>query len=167
MAGVGGCPSNPANTLVPWGRVRLPRNGYARTASDLATNHFPRSRLAKRFTRIRLYYDLVTSGAGKRQAAVRPADEGAGHPGWTFLTNHAHVLLCVAGGESLTARELALQVGITERSVQAILADLTDEGYLIKSKVGRRNAYTINTRGKLRHPLEITHTVGELIAALS
>lgn len=87
--------------------------------------------------------------------------------GWTFLTNHGHVLLCVSAGGSLTARELSLRIGITERSVQTILADLTDEGYLIKSKVGRRNVYTLNPAGRLRHPLEASHTVGELIQALS
>ncbi len=86
---------------------------------------------------------------------------------WTFLTNHAHVLLCLAHGESLTARELGLRIGITERSVQAILADLIADGYLDKSKVGRRNRYTVNPRGRLRHPLESAHTVGELIAALT
>lgn len=86
---------------------------------------------------------------------------------WTFLTNHAHVLLCISTGEELTARELALRVGITERSVQAILTDLTAEGYLIKSKVGRRNVYEVNPDGRLRHPLEASHTVGELVAALS
>ena len=86
---------------------------------------------------------------------------------WTFLTNHAHVLLCIARGESLTARELAIQIGITERSVQAILSDLTDGGYLVKSKVGRRNTYTLNPKGKLRHPLESSHNVGELVAALA
>ena len=77
------------------------------------------------------------------------------------------MLLCVATGEPLTARELALRIGITERSVQAILTDLTDEGYLIKSKVGRRNVYELNPDGKLRHPLEASHSVGELVAALS
>lgn len=76
-------------------------------------------------------------------------------------------MLCVATGEPLTARELALRIGITERSVQAILTDLTDEGYLIKSKVGRRNVYELNPEGKLRHPLEASHSVGELVAALS
>lgn len=86
---------------------------------------------------------------------------------WTFLTNHAHVLLCISMGEELTAREMALRVGITERSVQAILTDLTAEGYLIKSKVGRRNVYDVNRDGRLRHPLEASHTVGELVAALS
>ncbi|WP_156686327.1 helix-turn-helix transcriptional regulator [Mycobacterium sp. Marseille-P9652] len=105
-------------------------------------------------------------GARKGRAAARPAVEPPERT-WTFLTNHAHVLLCVSTGESLTARELALRIGITERSVQAILTDLTDEGYLIKSKVGRRNVYELNPKGKLRHPLESSHTVGELVAALS
>ncbi|MDY6869703.1 MAG: helix-turn-helix domain-containing protein [Actinomycetota bacterium] len=95
-----------------------------------------------------------------------PQADGTGR-GWTFLTNHAHVLLCLAHGESLTARELSLRIGITERSVQTIVADLIADGYLKKSKVGRRNSYTVNTKGQLRHALESSHTVGELIAALS
>ena len=86
--------------------------------------------------------------------------------GWTFLTNHAHVLLCLAHGESLTARELGVRIGITERAIQVILADLTEGGYLKKTKQGRRNLYTINRKGRLRHPLEAHHTIGELIAAL-
>ncbi|OBK20176.1 helix-turn-helix transcriptional regulator [Mycobacterium asiaticum] len=92
---------------------------------------------------------------------------GESERGWTFLTNHGHVLLCVSLSEPMTARELSLRVGITERSVQAILADLTGEGYLLKSKSGRRNVYTLNPDGRLRHPLEAGHTVGELIEALS
>lgn len=109
------------------------------------------------------------STARSRPAAIS-ADEppaGGASRGWTFLTNHAHVLLCLAQGESLTSRELSLRIGITERSVQAILADLVADGYLTKSKIGRRNNYTVNARGRLRHPLESAHTVGELIAALS
>lgn len=86
--------------------------------------------------------------------------------GWTFLTNHAHVLLCLARGESLTARELGLRIGITERAVQVILADLTRGAYLNKRKQGRRNVYTVNRRGRLRHPLEAHHSVGDLITAL-
>lgn len=104
--------------------------------------------------------------AQKGRVVARPAAEGSDRT-WTFLTNHGHVLLCVSTGEPLTARELALRIGITERSVQAILTDLTDEGYLIKSKVGRRNVYELNPEGKLRHPLEASHSVGELVAALS
>ncbi|MFY2861900.1 helix-turn-helix transcriptional regulator [Mycobacterium sp. THU-M104] len=100
------------------------------------------------------------------RSATRHTAEAADRT-WTFLTNHGHVLLCVSNGEPLTARELALRIGITERSVQAILTDLTTEGYLIKSKVGRRNVYELNPQGKLRHPLEASHSVGELVAALS
>lgn len=97
---------------------------------------------------------------------VRPAEPEPSSRAWTFLTNHAHVLLCLARGEALTARELGLRIGITERAVQVILADLTDGGYLIKKKVGRRNLYTVNQKGRLRHPLEAHHSIGELITAL-
>ena len=115
----------------------------------------------------------TTTGTRTRKAAPakKSAHDGAtsgGPPrGWTFLTNHAHALLCLAQGESLTARELSLRIGITERSVQAILADLIADGYLEKSKVGRRNSYTVNPKGRLRHPLEAAHTVGDLIDALT
>jgi DNA-binding transcriptional ArsR family regulator len=111
------------------------------------------------------------SVARPRPAAGKPAPstgaDGGPAPGWTFLTNHAHVLLCLAHAGSLTARELSLRIGITERSVQAVLADLVAEGYLDKTKVGRRNDYSVNMSGRLRHPLEAAHTVGELIEALT
>ncbi|MGZ5390884.1 MAG: helix-turn-helix transcriptional regulator [Mycobacterium sp.] len=108
----------------------------------------------------------------KRATATRSAPApnnvaDVGSRGWTFLTNHAHVLLCLAGGKSLTARELSMRIGITERSVQAILADLVEDGYLTKSKEGRRNIYAVNPHGRLRHPLESAHTVGDLIGALT
>lgn len=112
------------------------------------------------------------TGARPKQtspATAAPGGDLAGSAprGWTFLTNHAHTLLCLAQGESLTARELSQRIGITERSVQAILADLIADGYLGKSKVGRRNSYTVNPDGRLRHPLESAHTVGDLIKALT
>lgn len=112
------------------------------------------------------------TGARPKQtspATATPGGDLAGSAprGWTFLTNHAHTLLCLAQGESLTARELSGRIGITERSVQAILADLIADGYLRKSKVGRRNSYTVNPDGRLRHPLESAHTVGDLIKALT
>ena len=111
----------------------------------------------------------ATRGRSKKapESDVKAFVESGGQPrGWTFLTNHAHVLLCLAR-ESLTARELSLLIGITERSVQAILADLIAEGYLEKTKVGRRNSYSVNPSGRLRHPLESAHTVGELIDVLA
>ncbi len=118
---------------------------------------------------------MVTSKQSRTVAAPRhrPGAAGAaaatsvGTRGWTFLTNHAHVLLCLAQGESLTARELSLRIGITERSVQAILADLIEDRYLSKSKEGRRNVYAVNPRGRLRHPLESAHTIGELISVFT
>ena len=109
---------------------------------------------------------LFAMPATKRTRQAAKAVEAPART-WTFLTNHAHVLLCLAQGESLTARELSLLIGITERSVQAILADLIADGYLEKSKEGRRNRYTVNPAGRLRHPLESAHSVGELINALT
>ncbi|UUO03002.1 ArsR family transcriptional regulator [Mycolicibacterium novocastrense] len=109
----------------------------------------------------------TSDGTAEARTPQTASGAGNGARGWTFLTNHAHVLLCLAHGESLTARELSMRIGITERSVQAILADLIDDGYLRKSKIGRRNTYTVNRKGRLRHPLEAAHTVGELIDALA
>ncbi len=107
---------------------------------------------------------LLSEHVSARQAQATP--DAPTSPGWTFLTNHAHVLLCLANGEPLTARELGMRIGITERAVQTILSDLTEEGYLTKSRQGRRNTYTINPKGRLRHPLEAHHTVCDLINAL-
>lgn len=114
---------------------------------------------------------MRTSGKRTRASAERSRQPTVSvrdaERGWTFLTNHAHVLVCLAHSGSLTARELGLRIGITERSVQAIIADLVAGGYLEKTKVGRRNHYTVNSWGRLRHPVEAAHTVGELLDALS
>lgn len=87
-------------------------------------------------------------------------------PSWTFLTNHAHVLVCLSGDPDLRGWEIAERVGITERSTQKIIADLVDEGYLARERVGRRNSYTVNDKLRLRHPLEASHRVGELLEAV-
>ncbi|GAB7045242.1 helix-turn-helix transcriptional regulator [Catenuloplanes indicus] len=84
--------------------------------------------------------------------------------GWTFLTNHAHVLLAIAREPTARLRDVAASVGITERAAQAIVADLEADGYLHRERVGRRNEYTINPAGRFRHPAEADHRVGELIA---
>jgi predicted transcriptional regulator len=91
---------------------------------------------------------------------------GAGDRHWTFLTNHAHVLVCIAADPDARGRDIAEGVGISERAVHAIISDLVDAGYLIRERSGRRNHYTINPDGPLRHPLEDQHTVGELLAML-
>ena len=73
---------------------------------------------------------------------------------WTFLTNHSHVLLCVAANPDILTRDIARLVGITERSAQRIISELEDAGYVSHSKVGRRNHYEIHPEMPLRHPLE-------------
>lgn len=85
---------------------------------------------------------------------------------WTFLTNHMHVLVVLSRDPELRIRDMAEQIGITQRAVQRILAELIDEGVLKAKKVGRRNRYTIQRRTRLRHPLESRHTIGEMIDLL-
>ena len=85
---------------------------------------------------------------------------------WTFLTNHAHVLVCIAEDPDIRGRDIAARVGITERAAQAIVADLVAEGYVTRTRVGRRNRYEVRTDAPLRHPLEHDHTVGELLVTL-
>ncbi|WP_018216107.1 helix-turn-helix transcriptional regulator [Salinispora vitiensis] len=97
-------------------------------------------------------------------AQPRAAD---GVKGWTFLTNHAHVLLAIAREPTTRLRDVATAVGITERAAQAIVADLEAAGYLHRQRVGRRNAYTVNPAGRFRHPAEADHHIGELIDLFS
>jgi DNA-binding MarR family transcriptional regulator len=86
--------------------------------------------------------------------------------GWTFLTNHAHVLLCLTRSPEARVKDVAEQVGISERMVQLVLNDLEEAGYLSRRRIGRRNAYVV-IGGPLRHPMEQEHQVGELLAVLS
>ena len=87
--------------------------------------------------------------------------------GWTFLTNHAQVLLCVARDSRQTAREIAATVGITERAVQRILDDLETAGYLTRSRDGRRNRYEIHPEVPMRHPAQGDHAVRDLLVLLA
>ncbi len=89
-----------------------------------------------------------------------------GRSSWTFLTNHAHVLVCLAEEPDIRGRDIATRVGITERAAQAIVADLVSEGYVARPREGRRNRYTVNPDAPLRHPLEHDHTIGELLVTL-
>jgi hypothetical protein len=98
-------------------------------------------------------------------AAKAPSAEAASSH-WTFLTNHAHVLVLLARNASLVLREVALQVGITERAVQRIIADLEAGGVIEREKIGRQNHYRIRTNQPLRHPIESHRTIGELLALL-
>lgn len=85
---------------------------------------------------------------------------------WTFLSNHAHVLVCVARDPEARLRDVAEAVGITERAVQKIVADLVAGGVLVKHRKGRRNEYEINRSAPLRHALEAHADVGALLRLL-
>ncbi len=92
---------------------------------------------------------------------------GRPDPSWTFLTNHAHVLMCLASDPELRLRDVAERVGITERAAQRILHDLVADGYVARLKVGRRNSYRLRLEQPMRHPVESGHAVRDLIAALT
>jgi DNA-binding Lrp family transcriptional regulator len=82
---------------------------------------------------------------------------------WHFLTNHAHVLLCVWEDPEARVRDIATRVGITERAVQRILQELESEQYLVRERVGRRNRYRVRADRPLRHPVEDHRPVSVLL----
>jgi len=85
---------------------------------------------------------------------------------WTFLSNHTHILLCLFRDPELRIRDLALNVGITERAVLRIIEELEKAGILKKKKIGRRNQYFIDGSVPLRHPLESHKNISELLKLL-
>jgi DNA-binding MarR family transcriptional regulator len=86
--------------------------------------------------------------------------------GWRFVTNHAHVLECIATNPTVRLRDIAATVGITERTVAQIVSDLEAAGYLTKTRIGRNNRYAVHDELPLRHRQHRHHTVGELIRFL-
>jgi len=84
-------------------------------------------------------------------------------PEWTFLSNYAHVLVCLAENPEARLRDVAERVGITERSAQRLISHLDEAGILTRVRHGRRNSYYIDTNTHLRHPIEESCTVGELL----
>jgi hypothetical protein len=85
---------------------------------------------------------------------------------WSFLTNHARALLCIAHDPGVRVRDLAVMVGVTERSAHAIVTDLVDAGYVVKEKNGRRNRYHIQEHLPLRDPITEERTIGEMLELL-
>jgi hypothetical protein len=90
-----------------------------------------------------------------------------GQPTWTFLTNHGHVLVCIAHNSGVRIADIADLVGIGERAAHRIVGDLVRDGYVVRTKDGRRNTYAINFEQPLRHPLEASHSIGEIFGALA
>ena len=93
-------------------------------------------------------------------------DPGIDLPSWTFLTNHAHVLITLHRNPELRQRDIAHAVGITVGAVQKILHELEDAGFVSRERVGRRNRYEVNADIPLRHPLENGHNVRDLLLAV-
>jgi DNA-binding MarR family transcriptional regulator len=86
---------------------------------------------------------------------------------WTFLTNHAQVLLCLVEDPDIRLRDVAGRVGITERATQRILAELVQAGYVTSTRVGRRNSYTVDREHAMRHTAQIGYEIGALLEALT
>ena len=86
---------------------------------------------------------------------------------WTFLTNHARVLLCIAHDPGVRLRDIAASLGITERSAYGIVTDLAEAGYVVKQKTGRRNRYQIQAHLPLPEPASQEPAIGEVLALLA
>jgi len=87
--------------------------------------------------------------------------------GWSFLTNHGRVLLCIAHDPGVRLRDIAARVGITERSAYGMVADLAAAGYAVKQKDGRRNRYQIQAHMPLPEPASQQLAIGEVLALLA
>jgi DNA-binding MarR family transcriptional regulator len=85
---------------------------------------------------------------------------------WRFVTNHTQVLLRIYGNHETRLRDIALEVGITERAAQRIVADLVDAGYVTRKRTGRRNHYTVNRDLTMRHPAQLGFEIGPLLDLL-
>ena len=88
-------------------------------------------------------------------------------PGWTFLTNHAQVLVCIARDPGVRLRDIGERVGITERAAHRIVTELADAGYITRERNGRRNRYTINGDFLLPDPVARERNVGQLLKILT
>jgi len=99
----------------------------------------------------------------KRKSVAPEPDK----PEWTFLTNHAHVLLCIAQDPEVRLVDIARLVGIGERAVHSIVTDLVDSGYVIRNKQGRNNVYEVRLDRPFRHPLEVEHNISDIFRPLT
>lgn len=97
---------------------------------------------------------------------MSPMSSGPDEKHWRFVTSHTQVLLCIARNPRIRIRDVADLIGITERAAQRIIADLVEAGYVERTRVGRRNHYLVNTDLRMRHPLQQTREIGELLDLL-
>ena len=95
------------------------------------------------------------------------SDPGGRDGSWTLLTGHGHVLVEITRNPEARIRDLSAAAGLTERTVQAIVADLEAAGYITRTRTGRRTRYTVSTDSLFRHPAQDGHRVGPFLAMLA
>ncbi len=113
--------------------------------------------------------DKEGASTGEQPPSVSPGPAKAGgevRHRWTFLTNHSHVLILLNAEPDLVLREIAARVGITERAIQQIIADLEEGGFIEREKIGRRNHYDVKTDHYLRHPIEAHCKIADLLSLI-
>jgi DNA-binding MarR family transcriptional regulator len=86
---------------------------------------------------------------------------------WTFLSNHGNVIVYIDEHPTARLREIADAIGITERATHKLVSELVDEGYITRTRIGRRNEYAVNCEQNLRHPCVSKHTLRELLAGMT
>jgi DNA-binding MarR family transcriptional regulator len=106
---------------------------------------------------------VISESGNQQQDSERQGHE----PQWSFLTNHARVLLAVAHDPDIRLRDIGDTVGITERAAHRIVGELAAAGYLVRERNGRRNRYTVNTHLPLPDPLARSRRVGDLLQVLA
>jgi len=145
------------------GLRRRRRGGGGATSHSMSTG----SKTINRRNRIPdadfAFYGLHPSEMGKTGPIVTQQASSKKSDSWTFFSNHTHVLLCLYRDPDILLREVAIEVGITERAVQKIVAELEDAQVVKRTRVGRRNHYMIRERSKLRHPIESHRSVADLL----
>lgn len=104
---------------------------------------------------------VATTAAKPAARTTAKAADAEAH--WTFLSNHTHVLVCLAADSEQTLRDVSAQVGITERAVQRIVSELEAAGALSRERDGRRNRYRLDPTLPLRHPLEQHCRIGDVL----
>src|SRR5688572_18688743 len=116
---------------------------------------------ARSLTGHKVYHEFMIQLSGDQKQRSSPATGR-----WDFLTNHAHVLVCVAHDPGIRLRDIAAAIGITERAAHRILSELVEEGYVLRERHGRRNRYQVVAGRPMRHPLVQEREVGELLEVL-
>jgi MarR family len=115
---------------------------------------------------VEVQYTKVNARIMRNESPSIDAEAARDQSRWTFLTNHLHVLACLARDPELRIRDIADRIGITERATVQILSQLEATGYLTKTRVGRRNHYTVHGELPLRHPMHKGRQVGELLRVI-